>query len=116
MAVRKTYATIVSIDYNLNTIQLGENIYLIHNPNNAYDKNAIDATRALGNEMIGYMTASAHTTLPGCENNSQLVQYTSTSIPLIGVVVDKREVCFKNGDISTVLKVEIHLESGKIAM
>ena len=94
----------------MDTIQIGENIYLKHNPNNQYDKNAIDATRALGNQEIGYMTASVHTTLPGCENNSQLIQYISSSIPLIGVVVEKKEVCFRNGDISSVLKIEIYVD------
>lgn len=110
MAVIKKFATIVSIDYDLSNVQIGEKVQFSHNRNNEFDKNAIDAIRVSGKEKIGYMSASAHTTLPGCANNSQLIRFIpSPTVPLIGTVVEKKDISFRNGTIAPVLKVEIYV-------
>lgn len=110
MAVTKKFASVVSIDYKLETVSIGDKIQFQHDPTNEYDKLAINAYLATTKEKIGYMTASPHTTLPGCETNKQMVQYIpSPQIPLIGTVIQKEEVSLRNGTFSTVLKVEIYV-------
>lgn len=110
MAVTKKLATVVSIDYRLETVSIGEKIQFQHDPTNAYDNMAINAYLSTTKEQIGYMAASPHTTLAGCEMNKQMVQYIpSPDIPLIGTVIQKKEVSLRNGTFSTVLKVEIYV-------
>lgn len=110
MAVSKKYASVVSIDYKLETVSIGDKIQFQHDPTNQYDKQAITATLASTKETIGFMSASPHTTLKGCETNKQLIQYIpSPQIPLIGTVIQKEEVSLRNGTFSTVLKVEIYV-------
>lgn len=110
MAVMKKYATVVSVDYKLETVSIGDKIQFQHDPTNEYDKEAINAYLATSKEKIGYMTASPHTTLTGCETNKELIQYIpSPTVPLIGTVLKKEEVSFRNGSFSTVLKVEIYV-------
>ena len=110
MAVTKKFATVVSIDYKLETVSIGEKIQFQHDPTNQYDDKAINAYLASSKEKIGFMTASPHTTLPGCETNKEMLPYIpSPTVPLIGTVLKKDEVSLRNGSFSTVLKVEIHV-------
>lgn len=110
MPVIRKLATVVSVDYELSDVSVGESIHFLPDVNNAYDKCAINAFRPGEKEKIGYMTASPHTTLPGCENNRQLIGFMpSATVPLVGTVVEKKEVSFRNGTISTVLKVELYV-------
>lgn len=110
MGVRVKYATVVSVDFDLTEIEVGEQVHFKHDPHNAYDASAIDAIRGTSKEKIGYMSASPHTTLSGCVVNKELLPYIpSGDVPLIGTVVEVKSVPFRNGTIAKALKVEIYV-------
>lgn len=117
MPLIKKFATIVSVDYNLSEVSVGEQVQFLHDKNNEYDKNAINAFRSSTKEKIGYMSASPHTTLAGCETNKLLIAYIpSETVPLIGTVLEKKQISMKNGTISTALKVELFVVSNDKAV
>lgn len=112
MAVERKLGTVVSIDFDLSELSLGEKIFLRHDAQNQYDKNAIQAIRASDKSILGFVSAQPHTTLPGCSMNVDLLPYIpSTEIPLVGQVVGKSEVSFMNGTIAPVVKIEVFVVS-----
>ena len=111
MAVERKEATVVSIDYDLSELKVGEKIFLRHESDNKFDKNAVLAIRAKDTSILGYVSANAHTTLSGCVKNTDLVNHIpSKDIPLVAEVTSNNEaVSFMNGTIAPVVRVQVHV-------
>lgn len=111
MAVERKEATVVSLDYDLNELKVGEKVFLRHEADNEFDKNAVLAIRAEDMSTLGYVSASPHTTLSGCVKNTDLVNHIpSKDIPLVAEVISNTEaVSFKNGTIAPVVRVQVHV-------
>lgn len=102
--------TVVSIEYDLNIVGIGERIVLYRDVNNSYDKKAIVAIRESNGTNLGFVSGSRHTILAGCVSNRELHPFIpSNTIPVVGKVVQKRMVNYRNGDLVTGLIVEVQV-------
>lgn len=102
--------TVVSIEYDLNIVGVGERIVLYRDVNNSYDKKAIVAVRESNGMNLGFVSGNKHTVLSGCVSNRVLHPFIpSDAIPVVGKVVQKSMVNFRNGDLVTGLIVEVQV-------
>ncbi|AJD93564.1 hypothetical protein JMA_42470 (plasmid) [Jeotgalibacillus malaysiensis] len=108
--IKQKQVTIVSVEYDLNVVQIGERVLIQHDKQNQHDKHALKVVREINKTDIGFVAASPHTIKNGCVSNSDILRnIPSDTIPLIGKVVRKAEVNYRNGDIVTVLIVEVNV-------
>lgn len=106
--IEKKHVTVVSVDYDLDAITLGEKVFIRHDDTNEHDRQALLVYREKEKVDVGYVAASPHTIAKGCVSNKDVFRYIpSKTIPLVGVAVRKTEVNFKNGSIVPALIVEL---------
>lgn len=111
------YVTVVSVESNLNDIPLGEKVFVRHEQGNSFDPYALKVFVARTGQDIGYVSRSPHTMVKGSVPNHEIISYIlSPEVPLVGKVVRKANVNFRNGDISPALVLEVQVISTKKAV
>lgn len=107
-SLEKKYLTVVSVDFELDNIAVGEKVLVRHDKDNQYDRQALKVFREKDKVDIGYVSASPHTIKEGCVSNKDIFRFIpSATVPLVGIVVRKTEVNFKNGSITPALVLEV---------
>lgn len=104
------YVTVVNVDSNLNDIALDEKVFVRREQGNPFDPYALKVFVASTGQDIGYVSRSPHTMAKGCVPNHDLICHIlSPEVPLVGKVVRKTNVNFRNGDISPALVLEVQV-------
>lgn len=110
--LERKLVTVVSVEYDLDIVEKGERLFIQHEPENQYDEKALKVLR--GDIKIGMIAASSHTVQKGCVTNADIfLNIPSKTVPLVGKVVDKKEMQFKNGDIVTALILAVDVVNAK---
>jgi len=106
--LERKLVTIISVEYDLDKVKLGEKLLIQHDKNNQYDKKALEVI--LNETKIGFVAASPHTIQKDCVSNSDIfLHIPSKTVPLVGTVVKKTDMQFKNGDIVTCLIASVNI-------